>query len=190
MVNLNHIYIMIRILRIAIWVHAIFLLGSCSPAAENPGKAAKAFLDAFAARDFETASKYATKDSKTLLDLIKSMMDLQGDLNFSAAGMDEETLKKAVFENQKIEGDNATVKVIAGNKSQLIKLKKEDGAWKVAIDKQTFEEAVSDKTSIPGDETNTPNDHSTQAGEKASGDSTEPIEETNINPKDTLINNN
>lgn len=122
------------------------LAGSCKSTADNPGATAKAFLEAFSERDFAKASTFATKDSKTLLDLVKSMMEMRGDFSDSETWLGKEFLKNAVYENELIEGDNATVKVISGNKTHLIKLKKEEGAWKVAMDKDTLEKSLANET--------------------------------------------
>jgi Domain of unknown function (DUF4878) len=123
-------------------ITALAFLFSCSTATEDPKAAAKSFFEAFAKKDFDKAAKFATKDSKTLIDLIKSMEEMGNSMDISAFGLDMESINKAVYENAAIDGNKATVSVSMGNQSQIIKLIKEEGGWKVAVDKDAIQEAA------------------------------------------------
>jgi len=83
-------------------------------------------------KNFDEAKKYATKDSQGMLDLLNSL------------GKDskEPPEENGAFEinNEKIEGENATVDVVSGaqNMPVTFSLKKEDDGWKVAFDKNSL----------------------------------------------------
>lgn len=123
-------------------ITALSILFSCSTAKEDPKAAAQSFFEAFAKKDFDKAAQFATKDSKTLIDLMKSMEEMGNSMDISAFGLDMESINKAVYENTAIEGNKATVSVSLGNQSQIIKLIKEEGGWKVAVDKDAIQEAA------------------------------------------------
>jgi len=123
-------------------IAAIFFLFSCSSAKEDPKAAAKSFFEAFAKKDFDKAAQFATKDSKTLIDLMKSMEEMGNSMDISAFGLDMESINNAVYENAAIDGNKATVSVSLGNQSQIIKLIKEEDGWKVAVDKDAIQERV------------------------------------------------
>jgi PBP1b-binding outer membrane lipoprotein LpoB len=121
-------------------IAAIVFLFSCSSAKEDPKAAAKSFFEAFAKKDFDKAAQFATKDSKTLIDLLKSMEEMGNSMDISAFGLDMESINKAIYENAAIDGNNATVSVSLGDQSQIIKLIKEEDGWKVAVDKDAIQE--------------------------------------------------
>jgi len=87
--------------------------------------------------DIDEAAKYATKDSKQMLDMMK--------MGMSFAPVNKDSLKQEMAK-QKIEygdavinGDEATISVTVDGKDKTdFKLKKEEGAWKVAFDKNTL----------------------------------------------------
>ena len=124
---------------------AIFLLVvACNTPKEDPAAAVKAFYDALAVKDFEKARQYATQESKTMLELIESMSQM-------AAGImseddDFEKMKKAIIGPAEIEGDKASVKVQIGEEETIVKLIKENGEWKVALDKETLKESLEEKS--------------------------------------------
>jgi PBP1b-binding outer membrane lipoprotein LpoB len=124
-----------KILVIALIVIGVLLAGC----AKKPDATAKAFLKAIENHDFEAAKQYTTKDSQELLTLAKSFMD----------GMSEEQkeeMKDYTFKivDTKIEGETAIVtyeeidsKDPRINTSKEMKLVKEDGNWKVKLDKNS-----------------------------------------------------
>jgi hypothetical protein len=124
-------------------------LYACSGSnAGDPKNAAKTFYEALANKDFEKAAQFATKDSKTLIDLLKSLNDMgnQQDIIFQREGDDK--IKKAVYNDAIIEGDRAIVKITFDNQEKQIKLKKEDGVWKVALDKDALKNTVNEEAGI------------------------------------------
>jgi hypothetical protein len=123
-------------------ITTIVFLFSCSNAKEDPKAAARSFLEAFAKKDFDKASRFASKDSKTLIDLIKSMEEMGNSMDITAFGLDLQSINQAVYENGVMDGNKATVTISIGNQSQIIKLIKEEGDWKVAVDKDAIQEGA------------------------------------------------
>lgn len=112
-------------------------LAACSGGSGDPKAVAKKFFEAFKTMDIDEAAKYATKDSKQMLDMMK--------MGMSFAPINKDSLKQEIAK-QKIEygdavinGDEATISVTVDGKDKTdFKLKKEEGAWKVAFDKNTL----------------------------------------------------
>ncbi len=132
-------------LRMLLAVAGLTLLTFCTPAAEDPKVAAKSFFEAFVAQDYNKAAKFATKDSKTLLDLLKSMEELGNPMDLFPVAASKENLEKIVYGDPVIDGDAATVAMTFESETQTIKLLKEEGAWKVALDKDMLKERLSEK---------------------------------------------
>jgi uncharacterized protein YfeS len=122
----------------------IIIILACQSQKDDPVASAKAFYEALAKKDFKTAKQFATKDSKTMLELIESMSQMAADVKTEQD--DWEKMKNAVYSNADIEGDRATVTVKIGGEENLVKLKKEDGTWKVALDKETLQETIEEKS--------------------------------------------
>jgi len=124
-------------------------LVSCKGGGSDPKSVAIAFMDAIKSKDFDGAAKYATKDSKAALDMMKSAMKMAEAFGGKGGDMDidkEWKGKKVEYSEPKIEGDNATVSLMVDGKEQMpISLKKEDGGWKVAFDKNTLMKQGVDK---------------------------------------------
>jgi len=85
----------------------------------------------------DEAAKYATKDSKGMLDMMK--------MGMSFAQVNQDSIKKEMakqkidFSDAVINGEEATVSVTVDGKDKTdCKLKKEEGQWKVAFDKDTL----------------------------------------------------
>ena len=123
----------------------VTLLTACTSTTEDPKKVAKSFVDALAGKDYDKAAQYATKDNKTLLEMLKTMEEMGSSMTFFTAGTTVEQLKNAVYENAVITGDKATVNVLVGAETHNIKLIKEEGAWKVALDKDMLKEKVAEE---------------------------------------------
>lgn len=120
------------------------LIVACSGGAVgDPKGVAKKFFEAMKQMNFEEAQKYATKDSENMFNLFKLGMNLNPN---------SDSLK-GEFQNQKFEygdavinGDEATVTVTMNDKETTdVKLKKEEGEWKVAFDKNTVFQQLMDK---------------------------------------------
>jgi hypothetical protein len=124
----------------------LIVLSACSGPDSDPKQAAKAFYEAIGKKDFEKAAQYATKDSKTMLDLIKSMSEMGNQMKIETTPEEEASMKNAIYSDAEINGDNAVVTVSVDGKENKIKLKKEEGAWKVAMDKDTIKETAAEKS--------------------------------------------
>lgn len=124
------------------------LLMACGKTGDNPTTVAKNFYNALSEKDYNKAALFATKESKTMLDLIKSLEEMGDNVgaNTDLSKEDQEKIKKATFSDAVIDGDKAIVKVTTGDDVNDIKLIKEDGLWKVALDKDTMQKTAFDKT--------------------------------------------
>ena len=120
----------------------ILALASCKTGSNDPKGVAQAFMEAIINKDFDGAAKYATKESQSALEMIKSAMKMaesfgsKEDIDI----MKDTRGKKITYSDAKMDGaEKATVSVMADGKEQMpLTLKKEDGAWKVAFDKSTI----------------------------------------------------
>ena len=126
------------------------LLVACGKTGDNPTIVAKDFYNTLSKKEYDKAALYATKESKTMLDLIKSLEEMGDSLgaNTEISKAAEEKIKNAVFSDAVIDGDKATVKVTMGEDVNDIKLVKEDGLWKVALDKDTLQKTAAEKTGM------------------------------------------
>jgi biotin-(acetyl-CoA carboxylase) ligase len=115
-----------------------FVIISCGVGNANQPKAvAKNFFNALQATNFEEAQKFATKDSKMILQLAQIAM------NFSGKNKDTilQEISKHNFEYGEpvINGDEATIGVTIDKKEKInFTLKKEEGMWKMALDLNTL----------------------------------------------------
>lgn len=128
----------------------VIALVGCKGGANDPKSVAIAFMDAMKAKDFDGAAKYATKDSKSALEMMKSaakMAEAFGGGKSEDMDFDKDWKgKKVEYTEPKIDGDNATLSLMADGKEQMpISLKKEEGKWKVAFDKNTLMKTGMDK---------------------------------------------
>lgn len=127
----------------------VLAMAACSGGSGDPKAVAKNFFEAFKSMDIDEAAKHATKDSKSMLDMMK--------MGMSFAPVNKDSLKQEMAK-QKIEygdavinGDEATVSVSVDGKDKTdFKLKKEEGAWKVAFDKNTLMSMGKDKMKQQG----------------------------------------
>jgi hypothetical protein len=123
---------------------------ACKSSTQDPAAATKAFYEALANKDYDKAKQLATTDSKTMLDLIKSMGEMGAEIKESKE--DLEKIKTAVYTTDHVEGDKATVRVKFGSEENIVKLKKEEGAWKVALDKESLKETIGESTNESAEE--------------------------------------
>ena len=108
-----------------------FFIVSCS-GGEGPEVAAKAYLDAINAQDFDKAKEFATEDSKGMIDIMKQISAMSGEKK-------EATEKQVINDLKcKIEGDTtATCTYLTAEKEEkTITLKKTSDKWLVFMPKE------------------------------------------------------
>ena len=108
-----------------------FFIVSCS-GGEGPEVAAKAYLDAMNAQDFEKAKEFATEESKGMIDFMKQISAMSGEKKEGAAKEVVNDLKC------KIEGDTTAVctYLTAEKEEKSINLKKTADKWLVNMPKE------------------------------------------------------
>ena len=108
-----------------------FFIVSCS-GGEGPEVAAKAYLDAMNAQDFDKAKEFATEESKGMIDFMKQISAMSGEKKEGAAKEVVNDLKC------KIEGDTAAVctYLTAEKEEKSINLKKMGDKWMVHTPKE------------------------------------------------------
>ncbi len=112
------------------------LFYSCQTAGSgSPEEVLAGFFDALGNKDLEKAGQLATKESKSMIDMMGMAMK-----NDTATVVEKYDKNKMEFGETKIEGDMATVPVKEKTSGEVInyKLKKEEGKWKVAFDKASL----------------------------------------------------
>lgn len=135
------------ILAVAV-ISAVTFIGCKSGASGDPKAILALFFDALSKKDLESARKYATADSKQMIDL----MEMAIKSSSSNAEMDKYKNSQLEYGETKIEGDKATVKVTEKTSGEAVNyiLKKEEGSWKVAFDKATMMSIGMDKMKEKG----------------------------------------
>jgi hypothetical protein len=132
----------------ALLLTGLLILNGCNSETQKPEIVVASFFDALSKQDFETAKEFATKKSESVLDMISIAA------NFQIEKMDSSMFDKSrlQFGSPKIEGDSAIVEVSIKNSTEFIplKLKKEDGDWKVAFDAETLMKIGLDKIKTEG----------------------------------------
>lgn len=120
---------------------AIVLLSSlsfigCNSGGGDPKAVLTQFMEALSKKDIAGARKLATKDSKSMIDMMEMGMNMGKDKK-EADKFDKANME---FGDAKIEGDKATIAVKEKTTGETLNyiLKKEDGAWKVAFDKASM----------------------------------------------------
>ena len=128
---------------------------ACSTGSSGePQKVAEQFFTALSHQNYDEAAKYATPESKAALDMIKSLTEMGKKMaeSFKTGASDsvnnelETKLAKAVYGEPVIEGDKATLPVTIGNETNNIYLKKIDGVWKVAFDKNSMKQIMGENS--------------------------------------------
>ena len=127
-----------RILTLLVVISATIVLPACSGSyvTGNPKDTLKTFFELLAKKDIETARKYATADSKNLLDLMTTAFKLDNNPN-KTKQFDKNNMQVG---DGVINGETATVPVkdVSSGESVDFTLRKEGGAWKVAFDMGTL----------------------------------------------------
>ncbi len=130
-----------RILSLLILTTSL-LLYSCKHTDNDPSAVSKAFVDAILKKDFTEAGKYATKDSQSAMEMLKSAENMYRQFGkqdeFDIAK--ELRGKKIDFTEPKMDGDKrATLTILANGQEKIpLILVKEGEDWKVAFDKATI----------------------------------------------------
>lgn len=108
----------------------------------SPKEVLVAFFEKLAKKDIEGATKLATKDSKSTMDMMKKGLDMAEKMKDQIKDKEDPTeeFKNMEVGEARINGDVATVAVKNRKKDQEVEfpLKKEDGAWKVDFSMATL----------------------------------------------------
>ena len=137
-------------LLVAVFAFSALYMSSCNSAGGDPKAVLTSFFDAMAKKDIAAARKLATADSKSMFDLMEMGMKMKDTMNDQ--GMDQFDKGKMEIGEAKIDGDKATVNVkeIKSGEAVNFILKKESGAWKVAMDMNTMMSMGADKMKEKG----------------------------------------
>jgi len=137
-----------RILSLAFFAAIVSFYACSGGASGDPKAAAEKFFHALKTMNFEEAEKYATKDSKSMLDLMKMGMTMAPNSDSVKAEMEKQ---KVAYSDPVINGDEATLTITVNDTEKTnFKLKKEEGEWKVAFDKSTLMQMGMDKAKEKG----------------------------------------
>lgn len=122
------------ILSVAAFTLTILTLPGCK--SSDPKETAIKFLSAIQTMNYDEAKKYATDDSKSMLDALSSFQKM---MPASA----REKYKNEKFEIKQVQeqGDEATVTYNSADSSgpdKTLKMKKVNGQWKVAFTKEAM----------------------------------------------------
>ncbi len=121
---------------LAIVVLSSFSLNGCKSGGGDPKVVLEQFFDALSKNNIEAARKLATKDSKSMIDMMEMGMKMAKDKK------DSDKFSKANMEigEPKIDGDKAVIAVKEKTTGENLNytLKKEEGSWKVAFDKSSL----------------------------------------------------
>ncbi|WP_158559242.1 nuclear transport factor 2 family protein [Deminuibacter soli] len=124
----------------------LLVLFSCSAKHAGPKEVTARFFEALAKEQFAEARQYATAESASLLNLMSEAAKQKKD---SAA----HPPKNDPFEvtNVVITGETATAQVVPSDKTATltVHLKKENGDWKVAFDKNSILPMIMDAAPKP-----------------------------------------
>jgi hypothetical protein len=109
---------------------------SCGNTGGDPKTTLSNFFDALSKKDIATARKFATEESKSMLD----MMEMGMNMDKSSKDNDKYDKSKMEFGDAKIDGDKATIAVKEKGSGETMNftMKKEKGTWKVAFDKASM----------------------------------------------------
>jgi hypothetical protein len=106
---------------------------ACSKSSASPTDVFKAYYDAAVKKDFATAKKHLSKGSIALMEVGAK----QSGKTFEEAMRDSPAAEGPMpqLSNEKITGDTATVDITADGQKAAMPFVKEDGEWKIALDK-------------------------------------------------------
>ncbi|HKC62810.1 MAG TPA: hypothetical protein VKB86_04200 [Pyrinomonadaceae bacterium] len=102
----------------------------------SPTDALKAYYDAAKKKDIDTVKKYLSRASLQMMEDFAKAQGKSLDQMFQEGANRDAQMPTPEFSNEKIDGDNATVDIKAPNQPVItMQMVKEDGMWKLAIDK-------------------------------------------------------
>ena len=136
------------------WVVLLFFsalyISGCKTESGDPKAVLNSFFEAMAKKDIAAARKLATADSKSMFDLMEMGMKMKDTMNDQS--MDQFDKNKMEIGEAKVEGDKATVNVKEKKNGESVNfiLRKEGGAWKVAMDMSTLMGMGADKMKEKG----------------------------------------
>ena len=109
------------------------LLFACGKS-DSPSSITEKFLAAIAKADYDAAKTFGTADTDRLLNMMSGFKKMGAEPFMSDAKFD--------VDDESITGDEAkvTVKVDGKPKEMIFNLQKENGKWKVAMNKETINE--------------------------------------------------
>lgn len=112
----------------------VTLLFACGKS-DSPSSITEKFLTAISKQDYDAAKTYGTDDTDRLLNMMSGFKKMGADPFMADAKFD--------VVDESITGDEAKVKVkVDGNSKEMVfNLQKEDGKWKVAMNKETINES-------------------------------------------------
>ena len=130
----------------AVFAFSALYMSSCNSTGGDPKAVLTSFFDAMAKKDIAAARKLATADSKSMFDLMEMGMKMK-DNTVDDQAKEKFDRSKMEMSEAKIDGDKATVNVkdIKSGEAVNFILKKESGAWKVAMDMNTLMSMGADK---------------------------------------------
>ncbi len=124
-----------KIYHLLVFTFSFTIFLSCGTSEQQPKDVLKDLFLALKDLDFNKANNLLTKDSQTMLDLMR-LDKSEKSLNNIIKQISGENFE---FGEQKIEGNKAIITVIKNGKEKSdITLKKEDDQWKVVFDKNAF----------------------------------------------------
>jgi hypothetical protein len=150
---------------LALTVLAFGTACSKSSAGTSPTEVFKAYYDAAVKKDFATAKKHLSKGSVALMEAGAK----QQGKTFEQAMKDSPAADGPMpqLSNEKITGDTATVDISADGQKMAMPFVKEDGEWKIAMDKLAMDMVGGQSAPAPQ---NTPSNMSTPSTDKEDDD--------------------
>jgi len=102
---------------------------------DSPSSITEKFLTAISKQDYDAAKSYGTDDTDRLLNMMSGFKKMGAEPFMAEAKFD--------VVDESITGDEAKVKVkVEGQQKEMVfNLQKEDGKWKVAMNKETINES-------------------------------------------------
>ncbi len=116
-------------------VLAAGFITACSKGAATPTAAVKGYYEAAKNKDYAAAKKYLSASTITLMEVGSKKMGKSPEEAFKESSAETKMGTMPEVSNEKISGDTATVDVKAEGQSVTMPLVKENGEWKLAIDK-------------------------------------------------------
>ena len=141
---------------VIVFIAATLAMSACSsgPSGSDPKATLTGFIKALSKKDVKEARKYATADSKPVLDIMEMGLAMANTMKQTQPEADQKIFDETnmVIGDAKIDGDIATVPVTDKTKGETtnIVLKKEGGDWKVAFDPSTMAEMAGQKMKSEG----------------------------------------